>query len=77
MLLATPVIATVRDITSYIYHKILGENPYPPEEEPQKPVELPPNQSQHWLNKLGHWQPIKKFAKPMLDLLHQRRKGDG
>ena len=29
VLLATPVIATMRDIVCYIYHKILGENPFP------------------------------------------------
>ena len=37
VLLATPVIATMRDIVSYIYRKILGENPYPNEDEVQKP----------------------------------------
>jgi predicted PurR-regulated permease PerM len=35
IILASPVIATIRDIVSYIYRKILGENPFPPEEEEQ------------------------------------------
>jgi predicted PurR-regulated permease PerM len=34
VMIATPVIATVRDIVGYIYHKILGENPFPAEEAP-------------------------------------------
>ena len=36
-LLATPVIGTSREILRYIYRKILGEDPFPPEEE-VKPV---------------------------------------
>ncbi len=32
VMIATPMIATVRDIVGYIYRKILGENPFPPEE---------------------------------------------
>lgn len=42
VLLATPVIASLRDIAGYIYHKILGENPFPPEEELRTPAALPP-----------------------------------
>jgi predicted PurR-regulated permease PerM len=32
LLIATPVIATFRDIVGYVYRKILGENPFPPKE---------------------------------------------
>ena len=36
-LLAAPVIASVREIVSYLYAKILGEDPFPPETEEPKP----------------------------------------
>lgn len=39
-LLATPVIGTAREIVRYIYRKMLGEEPFPPEEE-LKPAERP------------------------------------
>jgi predicted PurR-regulated permease PerM len=42
ILLASPVIATIRDIVSYLYRKILGENPFPPEEEVQTSAAHPP-----------------------------------
>lgn len=45
VLLATPVIATIRDIVSYIYRKILGENPFPSEEEAQTSGAHPPNKT--------------------------------
>jgi len=48
VLLATPVIATIRDIVCYIHHKILGENPFPLEEEVRPPASLK-------FNNLGHW----------------------
>jgi predicted PurR-regulated permease PerM len=48
VMLATPVIATMRDIVSYVYRKILGENPFPPEEEAQTPENLPPNALRQW-----------------------------
>lgn len=32
-LLATPMIASLREITRYVYRKILGQDPYPPEEQ--------------------------------------------
>ncbi len=37
-LLATPVIATGREILRYIYHKMLGTDPYPPEKESPRPA---------------------------------------
>jgi len=37
-LLAAPVIATVREIVSYLYAKILGENPFPPQDEDAEAV---------------------------------------
>lgn len=33
-LLATPVIASLREILAYIRHKLLGEDPFPPEPAP-------------------------------------------
>jgi predicted PurR-regulated permease PerM len=37
-LLAAPVIASAREVTSYLYAKILGEEPFPPQ--PEEPVEI-------------------------------------
>ncbi len=37
-LLAAPVIATVREVVSYLYAKILGENPFPPQDEDRETV---------------------------------------
>jgi predicted PurR-regulated permease PerM len=48
VLLATPVIATMRDIVCYIHHKILGENPFPYQEELQKPTALPRKKPLNW-----------------------------
>ena len=48
VLLATPVIATLRDVVCYVYRKILVENPSPPEEEVQTPEALPPKKPRHW-----------------------------
>jgi predicted PurR-regulated permease PerM len=39
-LLAAPVIASVREIASYLYAKILGEEPYPPDKEKPAAVRL-------------------------------------
>lgn len=52
-LLATPVIATGREITRYAYRKILGEDPFPPVEAAPKP---PP---QHRFKGLWEW--LKKM----------------
>lgn len=42
--LATPVIATLRDIVSYVYRKTLGEDPFPPEKAAQaSAAHLPDN----------------------------------
>lgn len=60
VLLATPVTATIRDITCYIYRKIQGENPYPPEEEAQAPAALLPSKPRLWLEKLRQFQPKPK-----------------
>jgi predicted PurR-regulated permease PerM len=38
-LLAAPVIASAREIIRYLYTKILGENPYPPQEEEPETAE--------------------------------------
>jgi predicted PurR-regulated permease PerM len=48
VMLATPLIATMREIVSYIYRKILGENPFPPEEEAQTPEAPLPNKTLEW-----------------------------
>lgn len=40
-LLATPVIATAREVLGYIYRKLLGEPPFPPEA--LAPAEAPPS----------------------------------
>ncbi|HWQ03808.1 MAG TPA: AI-2E family transporter [Longilinea sp.] len=61
LLLATPVIATVRDIVCYIHHKILGENPFPYEEELQKPTALPPTKP--WNRRTRTPGKIKLFSK--------------
>ena len=37
-LLAAPVIASGREIVSYLYAKILGEEPFPPDQEEQEPI---------------------------------------
>jgi predicted PurR-regulated permease PerM len=47
-LLATPVIATGREIIKYVYHKILGEEPFPPVEETPKPIEKKPSPLRVW-----------------------------
>ena len=70
IMLATPVIATIRDIVSYVYRKILGENPFPPEEDAQTPAVLPPN-------KLWHWLQMPKHGIASLRCLHRQQKGDG
>jgi predicted PurR-regulated permease PerM len=41
VLLATPVIATLRDLVCYIHYKILGENPFPNHEELQGSAAAP------------------------------------
>lgn len=74
VLLATPVIATIRDIACYIYRKILGENPYPPEEESKTPAQLTTNMPRQWLQKLLNLQPIPKHGNPLLRFLHRQRK---
>jgi predicted PurR-regulated permease PerM len=69
VLLATPVIATIRDIIRYIYRKILGEDPFPPEEEAQTSAAQPPNNPLQLLKErfgqLGVFQkgPSKKLPK--------------
>jgi hypothetical protein len=40
-LLAAPVIASIREILGYLYAKILGEDPYPPQ--PVQPEEITPS----------------------------------
>lgn len=50
-LLATPIIGTLREVLRYVYYKMLGEDPFPPEEEPD-PVELP---GQKLLERLRAW----------------------
>jgi predicted PurR-regulated permease PerM len=40
-LLAAPVIASGREIVRYLYQKILGEEPFPPEQEETEEVESP------------------------------------
>jgi predicted PurR-regulated permease PerM len=49
-LLATPVIASIREIARYTYLKILGENPYPPEKEVPAPSPRPSDGPKWWLN---------------------------
>lgn len=49
-LLATPVIATAREVIKYVYHKILGEEPFPPAEETPKPIERKPSPLKVWWN---------------------------
>jgi predicted PurR-regulated permease PerM len=41
VLLATPVIATMRDVLGYIHHKILGDNPFPYQEQLEEPATVP------------------------------------
>lgn len=68
VLLSTPVIATIRDIVSYLYRKIMGENPFPTEEEKetQTPAALPPNKPWHdWLQKLRQLPTLPKPGKPL------------
>jgi predicted PurR-regulated permease PerM len=41
-LLATPIIATGREILRYVYHKLLGDDPFPPElEAPRQDLQRP------------------------------------
>jgi predicted PurR-regulated permease PerM len=54
VLLATPVIATMRDIVCYIHHKILGENPFPNEEELQKSAAVQRKKPRDWQNRAAH-----------------------
>lgn len=57
-LLATPVIATARELIRYTYRKILGENPFPPVE---TPTILPFNP----LTRLREWfDRVNPFRKP-------------
>lgn len=51
-LLATPVIATLREIVHYAYRKVLGENPYPPEEEKAIQAEQAPKAPPAWLEQI-------------------------
>lgn len=76
VLLATPVIATIRDITSYIYHKILGENPYPPEEETQTASAHPTNRFWQWVQQLRNSIRLPKQAKPLHRFLGRQQKED-
>lgn len=77
VLLATPVIATVRDIICYIHRKILGENPFPPEEESQTPTAPPHNRPRHWGRKLWNLYPMPKHGKSPFRFLRKQQKGDG
>lgn len=56
-LLATPVIATAREIIRYAYHKILGEDPFPPVEAVPKPPSHPFRGLWEWLKKMN---PLRK-----------------
>lgn len=51
-LLATPVIATLREIVHYAYRKVLGESPYSPEEETAKQQEEAPKARPAWLEQI-------------------------
>jgi len=48
ILLAAPVIASIRDIVLYVYHKILGETPFPPESDKQTQTPSPHNRLENW-----------------------------
>jgi predicted PurR-regulated permease PerM len=61
VLLATPVIATMRDIVYFIHHKILGENPFPCEEEPQMSPAVPSKKP--WNSRKWDIRMIKLFSK--------------
>ena len=52
-LLATPVIATGREIIRYIYLKILGEDPFPPQQEMPKAAAGNPVFYKVWLENLS------------------------
>lgn len=59
-LLATPIIATIREIMRYAYHKILGENPFPPGQTKEtKPAVGLSVQMREWLQK-----GMARFRKP-------------
>ncbi|MEW6648618.1 MAG: AI-2E family transporter [Chloroflexota bacterium] len=73
VLLATPVIATLRDIVRYIYHKILGVNPFPQEEEMQNQAVL--KQKKPWdLQKKAAsiFKPFSKSDHSLRDRTYQR-----
>lgn len=74
VLLATPVIATIRDIACYIYRKIIGENPYPPEEESQTLTAHQTNMPLPWMQKLWDLRSMLKHGNPLLRFLHRQRK---
>lgn len=57
-LLATPVIATVRELVGYAYRKMLGENPFPPVEAPSVPPFNPLTRLREWFDR------VNPFRKP-------------
>lgn len=62
-LLATPIIATLRELVRYAYRKILGENPFPPSEQPE---DKPAEQSTQGLHGARAWllRAAERFQKP-------------
>lgn len=57
-LLATPVIATVRELVRYAYRKILGEDPFPPVETLSIPPFNPLTRLREWFDR------VNPFRKP-------------
>lgn len=51
-LLATPVIASAREVLRYIYNKLQGKDPFPPEEMAKEVDEKPPSWMQQVLERL-------------------------
>ncbi len=66
-LLATPVIATAREIVRYLYRKMLGEAPFPPEDvsaEPAAPSSI------GWYQRLRTWVQRLVQSRPLASLRH-------
>lgn len=60
-LLATPVIASMREIVRYVYRKILGEAPFTENDEVPKPAPRPSSGPRDWLPRGLQWR--KLFAR--------------
>jgi hypothetical protein len=72
-LLAAPVIASGREIISYLYAKILGQDPFPPEDE--RPELVSVSWQEQWRQLLGRGQALVSKLRDTFAEQQQKKKG--